>query len=254
MDTDATLISVREVAKAYRIPSVERRTVREHLLGMFDPPSYSRLEVLRSVSFDVARGESVAIVGRNGCGKSTLLKLLCGIYRPDSGVVSVQASLTPVLELGVGWNPELNALDNILLLGCVMGMSLRDARSATDEILAFAELEGFATLEVKHYSSGMAARLGYAVAFKAARDVLVLDEVFAVGDAGFRGRCEARYRELRQQGVTVVMASHDARAVELCDRALLLEGGHIAAAGTPADVYEAYVKAASHRAAGPANP
>jgi ABC-type polysaccharide/polyol phosphate transport system ATPase subunit len=244
-----SLIEVEDVAKRFRVPSVRRNTVREQLLGLLNPPSYRQLEVLRSVSFDVRQGESVAIMGRNGSGKSTLLKLLCGIYVPDHGRLVVHAPITPILELGVGWNPDLDAIDNILLLGTVMGMSLTDARRATDEILDFAELAPFANLELRHYSSGMAMRLAYAVAFKAVREVLVLDEVYAVGDARFKARCDERYRELKAAGHTMVLVSHDPSAVSLCDRALLIEGGTIAARGTPAEIVAAYMRDSTRPAA-----
>jgi ABC-type polysaccharide/polyol phosphate transport system ATPase subunit len=236
------VIEVRDVAKGFRVPSVRRDTVREHLLGVLNPRTFRRLEVLRSVSFAVREGESVAIMGRNGSGKSTLLKVLCGIYVPDRGRVEVRAPVTPVLELGVGWNPDLDAIDNIVLLGTAMGMSLTEAERATEEVLAFAELEPFANLQLRHYSSGMASRLAYAVAFKAVREVLVLDEVFAVGDARFKARCEDRYRQLKGEGHTVLLVSHDPTAVALCDRALLLEDGRIAAEGTPAEVIAAYME------------
>ena len=245
----ANVIEVHDVAKGFRVPSVRRDTVREHLLGALNPRSFRRLEVLRSVSFAIRRGEAVAIMGRNGSGKSTLLKLLCGIYVPDRGRVVVRAPITPILELGVGWNGNLDAIDNILLLGTVMGMTLAEATKATDEILAFAELEPFANLELRHYSSGMASRLAYAVAFKAVREVLVLDEVFAVGDARFKARCEERYRELRAAGHTVLMVSHDDRAVSLCDRALLLEAGRVAASGSPEEIFNAYLRDSTHPAA-----
>src|SRR5690606_31501290 len=137
-----------------------------------------------------------------------------------------RAGITPVLELGVGWNPELDAIDNVYLIGTLLGLSLREVAAGLDEILAFAELERFARLKLKHHSTGMALRLAYAVAFKAVRDVLVLDEIFAVGDAGFRARCEQRYRELRAAGHSVLMVSHDPRTIAaFCDRALLLDRG-----------------------------
>src|SRR5262249_19888037 len=158
-------------------------------------------------------GETVALMGRNGSGKSTLLRIITGIYRPDGGAVKVRAPMTPILELGLGWNPELDAIDNILLLGSVLGRSLRDLRGAIDDILAFAELEPFANVKLQHYSSGMAARLAYAVAFPAPREILVLDEIFAVGDAGFKERCQARYRELVAAGHTTPLASHDPEVV-----------------------------------------
>lgn len=244
------MIEVADVAKTFRIPSVRRNTLREHVFGAFRPRSFEPLRVLDSVSFKVEAGETVGLMGRNGSGKSTLLKVVCGIYRADRGTVRVRGALSPVLELGIGWNPELDAVDNILLAGTVMGLSLAEAEGAVEEILAFAGLEAFARLELKHYSSGMAARLAYSVAFEAAREVLVLDEVFAVGDTGFRARCEARYRELRAEGRTILLVSHDPRTVStFCDRALLLEGGRIASDGPPDAVARAYVELAARAAA-----
>lgn len=235
------VIDVEAVSKAFRIPSVRRQTVREHVFGLLEPRQFESLTVLDGVTFHVHRGETLGIMGRNGSGKSTLLKVICGIYQPDSGSVNVKAAITPILELGVGWNPELDAIDNVLLIGSVMGLSLQQIRGSMEDILAFAELETFARLKLKHYSSGMSARLAYSVAFKAVRDVLVLDEIFAVGDAGFRARCEERYRELRGKGHTVVIVSHDPRIITtFCDRAILLERGQILMTGRPRDVAECY--------------
>src|SRR5262249_20534832 len=187
-------------------------------------------------------GEALGIMGRNGSGKSTLLKIISGVYLPDRGDVRTNAGITPVLELGVGWNPELDAIDNVMLVGSVMGLSLGEIRRSLDEILAFAELERFANMKLKHYSSGMSERLGYAVAFKAVRDVLVLDEIFAVGDAGFKARCERRYRELRSLGHSAIIVSHDPRIVAtFCDRAVLIDGAHIIADGPARDVADRYV-------------
>jgi ABC-type polysaccharide/polyol phosphate transport system ATPase subunit len=237
-----SLIEVDGVSKAFWMPSVRRETVREHLLGMLQPRRFQRLPVLEGVSFDLRRGEALGIMGRNGSGKSTLLKIMCGVYQPDQGRVSTHASITPILELGVGWNPELDAVDNVLLIGSVMGLSLAEIHRSMEEILAFAELERFAHLKLKHYSSGMSERLGYAVAFKAVREVLVLDEIFAVGDAGFKARCERRYRELRSLGHTAVIVSHDPRVIStFCDRALLLDAGRIVVEGSPGEVAERYV-------------
>ena len=171
------IISVESVSKAFQIPSVRRDTIREHLFDFHRPRRFERLQVLDSVSFEIQPGETLGIMGRNGSGKSTLLKIICGIYSPDTGRVVARAAITPILELGVGWNPELDAVDNVFLLGSVMGLSLGEIRRSLDEILAFAELERFANLKLKHYSSGMSSRLAYAVAFRAVRDVLVLDEI-----------------------------------------------------------------------------
>jgi ABC-type polysaccharide/polyol phosphate transport system ATPase subunit len=238
-----TLIEVDKVSKAFKIPSVRRETLREHVLGLLQPRHFDRLQVLDSVSFEVRRGETLGIMGRNGSGKSTLLKTLCGIYTPDRGRVTVRAPVTPILELGVGWNPELDAIDNVFLIGTVMGLTLDEVRRGMDEILAFAEIERFAHLELKHFSSGMSSRLAYAVAFQAVREVLVLDEIFAVGDAGFKARCEARYRELHAQGHTVVLVSHDPRTVAtFCDRALLLEGGRLVMDDASSVVADRYIQ------------
>jgi ABC-2 type transport system ATP-binding protein len=232
-----------EISKSFEIPDARRETVRDHFLAALRRRRWERLTVLDRVSFSVERGETFGVMGRNGCGKSTLLKIVSGIFQPDRGEMRRAAPITPVLELGVGWNPELDAVDNILLIGTVMGLSLREAKAAVPEILAFAELDRFARLELKHYSSGMAARLGYAVAFRAVREVLLLDEIFAVGDAGFRARCEARYRELSAAGRTVVLVSHAPHLVEkFCDRAILLDGGRVVLEGTGVEVAQAYLK------------
>jgi ABC-2 type transport system ATP-binding protein len=238
----APVIDVRGVSKSFTIPSVRRDTVREHALDLFRRRRSERLRVLDSVSFELHRGESLGLMGRNGSGKSTLLKIVSGIYPADSGTLAVHAPVTPILELGVGWNPDLDAIDNIELLGTVMGMTLRELRAATQEILQFAELEKFAHLELRHYSSGMAARLAYAVAFRAVRDVLILDEIFAVGDAGFKERCQARYRELHRDGHSLLLVSHDPRTIaSFCERALLLEEGRIIMSGPAATVADRYL-------------
>ena len=239
----AALIDVEAVSKSFLIPSVRRDTVREHVFGLLEPRRFEPLHVLDRVSLTLRRGETLGIMGRNGCGKSTLLRILCGIYTPDDGRVRAHAGITPILELGVGWNPELDAVDNVYLMGTVLGLTLRGITAQLDGILAFAELDRFARLKLKHYSSGMASRLAYAVAFAAVREVLVLDEIFAVGDAGFRARCEARYGELRAAGHTVLMVSHDPRTIStFCDRALLLDGGELIAEGAGAEVAARYVE------------
>ena len=242
-----SVIEVDAVSKTFWIPTVRRETVREHLLHALQPRRFDRLQVLDRVSFEVRRGEAVGIMGRNGSGKSTLLKIMSGVYRPDEGRVTTRAAITPILELGVGWNAELDAVDNILLIGSVMGLTLAQIRRDMDEILAFAELERFAHLKLKHYSSGMSERLGYSVAFKAVRDVLILDEVFAVGDAGFRARCEERYWQLRALGHTAIVVSHNPRIISaFCDRALLIDEGRIVKEGTGAEVVSHYTSLLTH--------
>ena len=250
-----SVVEVASVSKTFTIPSGRRDTVREHALDFFRPRPQERLRVLESVSFELRQGESLGLMGRNGSGKSTLLKIVSGIYPADSGRVDVHAAVTPILELGVGWNPDLDAIDNIELLGTVMGMTLRQLRRATGEILEFAELEKFAHLELRHYSSGMAARLAYAVAFRAVREVLILDEVFAVGDAGFKERCQQRYRDLHRAGHSMLLVSHEPRTIAaFCDRALLLERGAIALAGPAEMVANRYLELLTEEAATSARP
>jgi ABC-2 type transport system ATP-binding protein len=245
----ATLIEARGVTKTFRLPTMRRETAREHLLGLFRPVPHRRLEVLRGIDLDVRQGETLAVMGRNGSGKSTLLKILSGIFQPGGGTVTAHAPITPILELGIGWNLELDAVDNILVMATVMGMPLREARASVDEILHFAGLEQFANLQVRYFSSGMSARLSYAVAFRAVREVLILDEIFAVGDAGFRTRCEERYLQLIRDGYTVVMVSHDVETVtRFCSRALLLEGGRVSIEGDGNTVAEEYLRVTSHAA------
>lgn len=238
----APIIDVNAVTKRFRIPSVRRHTLREHALDLFRPRSFDELTVLDRISFSVVAGETLGIMGRNGCGKSTLLKVLSGIYQPDGGAVAVRAPITPILELGVGWNPELDAIDNIFLVGAVMGLSLPELRRALDDILTFAELERFANLKLQHYSSGMAARLAYSIAFRAVREVLILDEIFAVGDEAFRLRCEGRFRELRAAGHTILLVSHDPDVItRFADRAILLDGGRVVAESTPQRITQDYL-------------
>jgi ABC-type polysaccharide/polyol phosphate transport system ATPase subunit len=236
------VVEARRLHKGFWIPSVRRSTVREHVLGFLRRRSFERLVVLDDVSLEVEAGQTLGIMGRNGSGKSTLLKILSGIYQTDSGEVEIRGPITPILELGVGWNPELDAIDNVYLVGSVMGLSLREIGASLDESRAFAELERFAGLQLKHYSSGMASRLAYAVAFRAVREVLVLDEIFAVGDAGFSAKCETRYRELRAAGHAVMLVSHDPRIVStFCDRAILMDAGQVVAEGSGADIARQYL-------------
>jgi len=236
------VIEVANVVKGFQIPSERRETVREHLMGVLRPRQFDMLQVLDDVSLELRDGEALGIMGRNGCGKSTLLKIIAGVYQPDRGTVTTHLPVTPILELGVGWNPELDAVDNVLLIGTVMGLSLADVEHDMNDILAFAEVQRFSHLQLKHFSSGMAARLAYSLAFHALQGVLILDEIFAVGDAGFRRRCEERFREFRQRGQAAIVVSHDPRVIStFCDRAILLNAGRIVRDGSPRDVADAYL-------------
>jgi ABC-type polysaccharide/polyol phosphate transport system ATPase subunit len=237
------ILELKNVSKVFAVPSVRRETVREHLFALFWPRRVEALSVLESVSFGVERGETLGIMGRNGSGKSTLLRIVAGIYEPSSGTITAGAPITPLLGLGVGWNAELSAIDNVYLLGSVLGMSLRHIDSNIAKMLAFAELERFAHLQIKHFSSGMAARLAYAVAFQAMNEIVLLDEIYAVGDAKFQARCEARCRELVAAGHTVILVSHDPKHIKgFCKRVVLIEGGRVVMDGGPDQVVAGYLE------------
>jgi ABC-2 type transport system ATP-binding protein len=241
-------LEISGIQKSFSIPVVRLDTVREQVFNIFQLRRYLKnrreLRVLNDVSFSVKAGETVGIMGRNGCGKSTLLKIITGIYQPDRGTIRCNLPVTPILDLGVGWNPELDAIDNIYLMGTVMGMSLLELKTAKDEILDFAGLQEFSKLEMKHYSAGMAMRLAYSVAFRAVRGQLILDEVFAVGDMEFRERCYKRYEEIHKAGHTVLMVSHNPADIErFCGRAILIEEGKVAQEGSGKEIAHAYVRA-----------
>jgi ABC-type polysaccharide/polyol phosphate transport system ATPase subunit len=238
-----SILSIEDLEKTFRMPNVARETVREHVLGLFRPRRTQEVHALRGVSFTVEPGCAVGIMGRNGSGKSTLMRILAGIYRPDRGRIALGAPVTPILGLGVGWNEALDALDNVYLLGTVLGLTLREVRESMESILAFAELERFAGMPLRHYSSGMKVRLAYAVAFRSISEILLLDEVFAVGDAGFRKRCRERCLELKAAGHTILLVSHDPGEITgFCDRALLLEGGRIVLDDQPERVAHEYLR------------
>jgi ABC-2 type transport system ATP-binding protein len=248
------IIQVSGVCKDFLLPHLRRNTIKSYFVNMLRVRRIMEVQhALRDIDFTIESGEFFGVVGRNGSGKSTLLKIVSGIYPADTGRVDVRAPVTPILELGVGWNPDLDAIDNIELLGTVMGMTLKELRAASREILEFAELEKFAHLELRHYSSGMAARLAYAVAFRAVRDVLILDEIFAVGDAGFKERCQSRYRDMHRAGHSMLLVSHEPRTIAaFCERALLLEGGRIVLSGPAGVVADRYMALLTEEPAVPA--
>ena len=244
----AAVLEAIGVSKSFRIPDDPRNTVRQHAMALFRPRRFRELRVLDGVDLALQPGESLGLMGRNGSGKSTMLKILAGIYQPDAGRVVRRAAITPILELGLGWNPELDAIDNVLLIGAVMGMTRAEIRQAMDEILSFAEVEAFANLKLQHFSTGMAARLAYAVAFHAVREVLILDEVFAVGDVGFRQRCEERYRALHAAGHATILVSHNPLIVTgFCRRAVLLERGAIVLDDSARAVCDEYERLLTNR-------
>ena len=231
----------RGVRKTFSIPHERPTTLKEYFLHPLRRTHYEQNVALRDVSFAIEQGEFFGIIGPNGSGKSTLLKVLAGIYRADAGQVAVTGQLSPFIELGVGFNNELNARDNIRINGTLMGLTRKELEQAFGEILAFSELERFVDQKLKHYSSGMLLRLAYAISIQVPFDVLLLDEVLAVGDQSFQEKCFATFERFRDEGKTVVLVSHDLASVgRFCDRAMLLQEGVLEAIGPASEVIETY--------------
>lgn len=236
-------IEVRDVEKSFRIPRNRANSVRERFVHPFSHREHYDLHVLKGVSFDVHQGEFFGIVGRNGSGKSTLLKIMASVYRADGGRIRMAGRLAPFIELGVGFNPELTSRENVVLGGVLLGLTRREARNRLDAVLDFAELRDFADLKLKNYSSGMMVRLAFAVMVQADADIMLIDEVLAVGDASFAQKCMDVFREKRQAGKTLVLVTHDMSTVQtLCDRALLLKDGQVVHLGDPEEVALSYLR------------
>jgi ABC-2 type transport system ATP-binding protein len=248
--SDAPLaLSVTDLHKTFRIAEHQVSTLKERALHPFRRTPHHDLNILRGIDFDVRRGEFFGIVGRNGSGKSTLLKCLAGIYRLDQGRVQIGGRLAPFIELGVGFNPDLTAYENVQINAVMMGLSPKEARDRFDEIIAFAELEDFLDLKLKNYSSGMQVRLAFAVMVQADADVMLVDEVLAVGDASFQQKCLDVFWDLRERGKTIILVTHDMGTVErFCHRAMFIRQGEIEMIGDPRQVGLAYLEANFGRA------
>jgi ABC-2 type transport system ATP-binding protein len=236
-------IHVEGVSKTFHIPREHVHTLKEKALHPFRRPGHDVLGALRDVSFSVAPGEFFGIVGRNGSGKSTLLKCLAGIYRTDSGRMYVNGRVSTFIELGVGFNPDLAAYDNVMLNATMLGLSTREGRKRFDAVMDFAELREFTDLKLKNYSSGMLVRLAFSVMIQVDADILLIDEVLAVGDAAFQQKCYDEFGRIRARGATVLLVTHDMAAVQrFCDRALLLERGRNVELGATDHVADRYLQ------------
>lgn len=241
-------IAVEHVDKRFRVPLDRSTTLKARIVHPRSSSRYRELYALRDVSLEVPFGTFTGIVGPNGCGKSTLLKLLAGIYQPTAGRLAVNSRVSPFLELGVGFNPELTARDNVFLNGAVLGLTRRDLHSRLDDIIGFAELEEFADQKLKNFSSGMQVRLAFAVAIQADAGILLMDEVLAVGDARFQERCFDVFDRFKREGRTVVLVTHDLGAAELyCDSAFLLDHGTLMAQGPAGEVCSVYRRMVADR-------
>ncbi len=236
-------IRVEDLYKSFRIPTQRVDSLKERAVHPFASRDHRELRALQGISFEIRQGEFFGIVGRNGSGKSTLLKLLASIYKADAGTIQIAGRLAPFIELGVGFNHELTARENVVLNGVMMGLTPKDMRNRLDAVIDFAELREFADLKLKNYSSGMLVRLAFAVMMEADADVLLIDEVLAVGDASFQQKCADAFHQMKSEGKTIVLVTHEMGSVEAyCHRAMLISDGEIKFIGAPAEAGRQYLK------------
>jgi ABC-2 type transport system ATP-binding protein len=243
MDKKA-VIKVEHLGKTFKLPTEKNNSVKGAVVNFYRRKrTYNLQKALNDVGFEVREGEFFGIVGKNGSGKSTLLKILAGIYTPSSGSVEVTGKLTPFIELGVGFNPELTGRENVYLNGALLGFSRKEMQVMYQDIVNFAELDLFMDQKLKNYSSGMQVRLAFSIAIRAKSDILILDEVLAVGDIEFQQKCYDYFNELKNKGQTVVLVTHDMSAVRrFCERALLLDKGRVVGIGDPDTIAREYEK------------
>lgn len=233
-------LKVEGLHKSFRLPHDNQSSIKGRLVN-FRKRGYETQKVLKGISFEVHKGDFLGVVGRNGSGKSTLLKLLAGIYSPNKGTITINGKLTPFIELGVGFNPELSGRDNVFLNGALLGFSRAEMEKKYDEIVRFAELGRFMDQKLKNYSSGMQVRLAFSIAIQANTDILVLDEVLAVGDEAFQRKCFNYFKKLKQDKKTVILVTHDMGSVrKFCNRAIMIDKGEIVCSGTPEKVTNYY--------------
>lgn len=234
-------IEFRQVGKRFQLQ--EGRTLREFLPALFRGKGWSApFYALRDVSFSVSRGETLGIIGRNGSGKSTILKLIAGVMAPSEGEVRMAGRVSPLIELGAGFHPDLTGRENIHLNATILGMTAKQIRERFDEIVSFAELWDFIDTPVKRYSSGMYMRLGFSVAIHSDPEILLVDEVLSVGDAPFQDKCLDKMHDFQERGSTIVLVSHAMDLVRtFCRRVLLLEGGRLVGDGSPEGITERYL-------------
>ena len=234
-------LSLEGVTKTFRVPREQFHTLKERVLHPFRAGDIQMFRAVDDVSVEIAPGEFFGIVGRNGSGKSTLLKCLAGIYDVNEGSVTINGRLSPFIELGVGFNPELTARDNVIINAIMLGLTRKEAKQRFDAIVAFAELEEFMDLKLKNYSSGMQVRLAFSVAIQVDAEIVLIDEVLAVGDAAFQQKCFDQFTRMKAEGRTIVFVTHDMSAVEyFCDRAMLMERGRVIRLGDARTIARAY--------------
>ena len=235
-------VKVDHVSKYFKLPTEATNSLRTALVNRFKGiKGYKEQHVLKDISFEVEKGDFFGILGRNGSGKSTLLKIISEIYVPEKGTVTIDGKLVSFIELGVGFNPELTGRENVYMNGAMLGFSTAEIDAMYDDIVDFAELHDFMNQKLKNYSSGMQVRLAFSVAIKAQGDILILDEVLAVGDEAFQRKCNDYFQERKKSGKTTILVTHDMGAVKkYCNKAVLIENGLVKAIGDPFDVSDQY--------------
>ena len=235
-------VKVDHVSKYFKLPTEATNSLRTALVNRFKGiKGYKEQHVLKDISFEVEKGDFFGILGRNGSGKSTLLKIISEIYVPEKGTVTIDGKLVSFIELGVGFNPELTGRENVYMNGAMLGFSTAEIDAMYDDIVDFAELHEFMNQKLKNYSSGMQVRLAFSVAIKAQGDILILDEVLAVGDEAFQRKCNDYFQERKKSGKTTILVTHDMGAVKkYCNKAVLIENGLVKAIGDPFDVSDQY--------------
>lgn len=235
-------VKVDHVSKYFKLPTEATNSLRTALVNRFKGiKGYKEQHVLKDISFEVEKGDFFGILGRNGSGKSTLLKIISEIYVPEKGSVTIDGKLVSFIELGVGFNPELTGRENVYMNGAMLGFSTVEIDAMYDDIVDFAELHDFMNQKLKNYSSGMQVRLAFSVAIKAQGDILILDEVLAVGDEAFQRKCNDYFMERKKSGKTTILVTHDMNAVKkYCNKAVLIENGLVKAIGDPFDVSDQY--------------
>lgn len=237
------IIKLENVSRSFNLPHLKKYTLKEHFVDLFKRTNYEEFYALKDINLSINEGESIGIIGRNGSGKSTLLRLIAGIYPPTNGSVRVQGKIAPFIELGVGFEYDLSGRDNIYLYGAILGLSRQEIERRFDDIVDYAELAHFIDQKLKHYSSGMQARLAFSILVHVDADILLIDEALATGDEAFQNKCLITIKELKNQNKTILFVSHNLKRLQdYCDHILWLERGSMRSFGASVDVIKSYAE------------
>ena len=242
MDDDVA-IKISHISKSFKLPHEKHNSLKDRAIHFFGSKNFTKYQALEDIDIEIKKGECFGIVGKNGSGKSTLLKIIANIYQPNGGSISIQGTLSPFIELGVGFNPELTGRENVFLSGTILGLTKKKIEFLYDDIVKFSEMEEFMDQKLKNYSSGMMVRLAFSIAVRADADILLIDEVLAVGDASFQLKCLNYFKELKRKKKTVVFVSHDMKSVvKFCDKAILINDSKMVLQGEPELIAKRYFK------------